>query len=317
MNSRNSLFLSLSISLLIANSAFAQSFPEYEPLKLKEGAITSVGSDSMGGLMQLWVDAYKFKQAGVEVNVISRGSATAPVALIDGSADIGPMSRQMKEGEVKEFTSRYGFEPTQIKTAVSGVAVYVSDTNPLEEISLEELDAIYSKDRKREAAQITDWASLGVEGALAGEEIAIFGRTDESIPGYCFKQRALLQGDYTEGVSQIASGESLIEVVRLNKNAIGVGEVLSPLPEGVKMLSVKEAKSSKAFMPTTLAMSTTEYPLSRYLNFYFVKEPNKAVDTATKDFLNFVLSVEGQSVVQANGLTPLTEAVLKAERAKY
>jgi len=311
-------FLILAVSLLvIAPIAIAEDLPIYEPITLEEGTITSVGSDSMGGLMEYWVDAYKVRQAGVEVNIASRGSATAPVALIDGSADIGPMSRPMKKVEVVDFTTRYGFEPTQIKTSISAVAVYVSASNPLNEISIDELDAIYSKDLKRKQAQISEWGSLGVTGELKNSPISIFGRIDDSIPAYCFKQRALIQGEYVDAVSQIASADSLIEAVRLNKNSIGFGEFIEPLPEGVKVLAIKEAKDSQAIEPSLLAMSSTEYPLSRYLNFYFVKEPGKELDTATQDFLNFVLSKQGQKIVEKSGLVPLSKEALIAERAKY
>ena len=147
----------IAVLLVFAASAYAaepetetaKKLPKYVPQELAEGTLTSVGSDSMHGLVGRWVEAYKLRQPLVEVQITSRGSASAPPALIEGYADLGPMARPMKSPEVTKFEQKYGFQPTQIRTAIAAVAVYVPANNPLNQISFEQLDAIYSSARKR------------------------------------------------------------------------------------------------------------------------------------------------------------------------
>ena len=312
--------LTLSLLVFVLNPATAISeveHPSFKPLELKSSTLTTVGSDAMASLMQNWIEAYKKYQTNVDVRVSSNGSATAPVALIDGSADIGHMARPMKRVEVRDFKVRYGFEPTAIKTALSSVAVYVSDENPLNKISIQELDAIFSKSSKRGLNNVSTWKEVGVHGSLSKQDIVAFRRSENSFANFSFKQRALLQADFSDDIAEIASIDSLFDAVRANKNSIAFGEVVFPTPKGVKVLAVSSGQVTEAIRPTTKTISKGAYPLSRPLNFYFVKEPSKGLDKPTEDFLNFVLSQQGQEIVSELGLIKLSESQLAAERAKY
>ncbi len=148
---------------------------EGKEVSAKSKKLTAIGSDSMGTLMRRWVDSYSAKDSEVSMQVVSRGSATAPAALLEGMADLGPMARPMKTTELSQFRSRYGFEPTQIRTAVAATVILVSAENPIEKISLKELDSIFSIARKRGGELISRWEQVGVKNGFAKERIVPLG----------------------------------------------------------------------------------------------------------------------------------------------
>lgn len=312
-----SLFIAIVAPLSLAHSE--DEFLNYNPAQLKPGTISSVGSDSMADLVRFWVDAYKEVQPSVTVNVVSRGSATAPAALIDGSADLGPMARPMKTNERDAFITRYGFEPTQIKTAYSAISVYVSKDNPLNEITLADLDRLYSAERRRGATtSATKWSDLNVSGPLANQSIVVTSPTKESVPAAYFRQQVLMQGEFAKSVLPTTSIKSLLQSVAANNATIGFGESVlnSEALAQVKVLAVKDADANNAILPSAATIEDGSYPISRVLSVYLVRFPGETIDPALKDFLNFVLSKQGQAVVAKIGLLPLSPTAASEELAK-
>lgn len=304
--------------LAIAEGPFEVSpeLPEYKPAQLTEATINSVGSDSMGGLVDVWVNEYRQYQPDVAVRVLSRGSATAPAALIEGTADIGPMVRPMKEAELEEFKLKYGFEPTQIRTALAGVAVYVSKDNPLNSLTFEQLDAIYSVTNNRGLRkEVVTWGDLGAKGKLADEQIMRLGPDAHSYPYAFFRQQVTLQGDYHPAVTSTADVNSMLEAVAANPSAIGYGPIAGATDK-VKILAIAKEGGDKPTLPTMSSLENGRYPLGRFLNVYFAHDPSVGLEPATKDFLRFVLSKKGQELVQAQGLIPLPATVVRTELQK-
>ena len=288
-----------------------EALPTYKPAELSGKTIHSVGSDSMEGIVEAWVERYGTYQPEMTVQVLSRGSATAPAALIEGTAELGPMARPMKTFEVGEFRAKYGFAPTQIRTALAGVAVYVPQTNPLTEISYEQLDGIFSEDLKRGLSSVSDWSELGLK---LGSVMALGEREHPYAKAY-FRQQVMKQGTFTSRLKTIASFRSLMEAVAANRGAIAFGTVADPVP-GVKTLAVSRAGAEEAITPTAENLRSGNYPLARYLNIYIVRRPGEELDLATKDFLRFILSKEGQQMVVERGLIPLPASVAKEELKK-
>lgn len=318
----NRLFLSLRsgqflfgvvlLNIFFCGGVSAESLPKYQADELKPQTISSVGSDSMDGLMKEWARAYRVHQPDVRVNLVSRGSALAPAALVDGSASLGPMSRPMKEKEVENFLSKHGFQPTQIKTALSVAAVYVGADSPIDSLSLSELDAIFSKDRNRGAGKsITSWKNSSLNNKIVKLKPHTLATSSQNIA--FFKQKALLQGSFASQVnSSLESMESLFKLVLADSAVIAVGNYENP-PAGVKVVAIRNEDNSPAILPTTDTSSKSDYPLSKFLNLYVVKEPGSKFDEASEDFLNFVLSEEGQKVVKSLGLIPLSSDTVRAE----
>jgi phosphate transport system substrate-binding protein len=278
--------------------------------------LTSVGSDSMDSVMTLWVNAFKKRNPGTDIKLASSGSASAPAALIEGSADLGPMARPMKEPELKEFREKYGFEPTQIRAAIAAVGVYVPASSPLKSITLEQLDAIFSADRLRGSqSSVTTWSQLGVTGELASKPVMPVGRVNGSYPNLYFKQQALVQGNYAGNVEYTADLRSLFDVVAANPNSIGFGE-LSDGDAKVRVIPVAPAAGAPAIAATNENLIREAYPLSRFLNVYIVRFPDKPIEPTLKQFLTYVLGEEGQKLVTLDGLLPIPAKLAAAELSK-
>jgi phosphate transport system substrate-binding protein len=225
----------------------------------------------------------------------------------------------MKTVEQKAFLSRYGFEPTQIKTAYSSVSVYVHESNPLKEISFEQLESIFSKkDDATEAKTpvISSWSELGVKGPLATVSLMPLAREKNSVAAAYFRQKVLLQNEFNPNVSEISSLHSLFEVIAANKSAIGFGETAQRLPSNIRALKIKKSSDSPAIASTRENIYQGTYPLARELNVYIVRFPGEDLEPGLKDFLSFVLSQKGQLLVVKQGLTPLSVANIREERAK-
>lgn len=297
--------------------AVADELPEYQPGSLGKTSLSSVGSDSMADLVDLWAAEFNKFHPQTKVQVVSRGSATAPAALIEGTADVGPMARPMKSVELEKFKRSYGFEPTQIRTAMAGVAIYVSKSNPIKSISFEQLDALYSKSMNRGAkAEIASWQDLGVNLGVSKNDVMLLGAGLSSFARSFFRQQVLMLGDFSSDVTMTADTASMLETISLNDNAIGFGAVLDEIPEGVRLLPVSRSGDGKAVLPTKTALRNGDYPLGRFLNVYIVREPGKEIDPETKEFLRFVLSKNGQAIVAEEGLLPLPVSIAKQELAK-
>jgi len=313
------LILALTCVCFAANAlADDLQLPDYVPAKLSasDPKLNSVGSDAMGELVNRWVDAYQAAQPEVKVNVVSRGSATAAAALIEGTADLGPMVREMKTPEREDFLTKYGFEPTQIRTALAGVAVYVQADNPIKKLSFYELDGIYSADLARGAPQaITNWSKVGVAGALADKPIMALGLLETNYAHSFFRQQVLLQGKLLPNVTSVSSTSSIFETIAANPNAIGVGDIVN-YPSTIKALEVSRTQAGPGVAPSMSNIQSGKYPLSRYLSVYVVKEPNEELNAALKDFLRFVLSKQGQQIVGDQGYIPLPAAVAIEELKK-
>lgn len=319
--------------------------PSFNPLKLEVSeSISSVGSDSMKNLMESLVKDYNKVQPSLTVNLVNRGSSLAPAALLDGSAKLGQMAREMKESEVKYFKNKYGFEPTRLKTALAASLVYTSSKNPLKSISLEELDAIYSSKRLRGAlSSIKSWGDfLALErSSIKGAKIKAYVPAEGSATRSYFKQKALLQDTFNGNVLSYASLDDALQKIKNDESAILIGAYRETLPEGVKAISVESKQNSankKAYSPSLANIYSLDYPLARFLNIYTLIDPKAGMraslgkekadtssilrkkkslvlERSTKDFLHFVLSREGQRVVKEQGLIPISSAILSEQRA--
>ncbi|HFE65613.1 MAG TPA: phosphate-binding protein, partial [Caldithrix sp.] len=155
--------------------------PVYKKTTGISGNANSIGSDTMNNLMTLWLEGFRKYYPMVNIQIEGKGSSTAPPALIEGTAQFGPMSRKMKAKEVDAFEAKYGFKPVAIRTSLDALAVFVHKDNPLDCLSLEEVDAVFSKTRKRGfPEEVKVWGQLGLTGTWANKPISIYGRNSAS-----------------------------------------------------------------------------------------------------------------------------------------
>lgn len=290
--------------------------PAYAPSVRLEKQLTSIGSDSMGDLVELWAEAYG-KVQPVSIKLEHQGSASAPAALIEGSADLGPMARQMKPTERSGFIAHYGFQPTQVRTAIAAVAVYVSKQNPLREISFDQLNAIYSAQPKSGLIHPENWQVLNGAGSPVPADGGIYALAADMDP-YAFayfRQQVLAGTDLNAGVTSTGDIGSMLELIKNRPNAIGFGLLATP-PSGVKIIGIKRDPADRGVMPAESELQAGNYPLGRFLNVYIVRDPDKGIDDGVKDFLSFILSKQGQTLVSKEGLMPLPHALVTEERSR-
>src|SRR5690606_2067532 len=154
MNLKHLASATLAVALAAASGgAFAQAavdphLPVYEKASGVSGNLSSVGSDTLANLMTLWAEEYKRLYPNVNIQVQAAGSSTAPPALTEGTSNLGPMSRPMKDGEIQAFEQKHGYRPLEIPVAIDALAVFVHRDNPIEGLTLAQVDAIFSSTRR-------------------------------------------------------------------------------------------------------------------------------------------------------------------------
>jgi phosphate transport system substrate-binding protein len=306
--------LALSLCLALVSRGAEPDPPPYARASGVAGNLSSVGSDTLNNLMTLWAEAYRGLYPSARVQVEGKGSSTAPPALIEGTAQLGPMSREMKASEVEAFERR--FPPTRLSVAVDALAIYVHKDNPLERLSLPELDAIFSKARRcGHPRALERWADLGLGGALGARPIRLYGRNSASGTYGYFKTVALCEGDFRDTTKEQPGSASVVQSIAEDPYGIGYSGI-GYRTSGVKTLALA-SEPGGAYATTDAAdVYAGRYPLARYLYVYVNKRPGAKLDKLTGEFLRFVLSREGQAVVVKDGYLPLAPAVLAAERAK-
>ncbi|HLA78650.1 MAG TPA: phosphate ABC transporter substrate-binding protein [Vicinamibacteria bacterium] len=289
--------------------------PGYQKASGVSGSITSVGSDTMNNLMALWGEAFVKLYPNLKIQVEGKGSTTAPPALIAGSAQFGPMSRAMKATEIDQFEQKYGYKPLQIRTCLDALAVYVNKDNPLDKLTLQQVDAIFSKTRKRSGKAIATWGQLGLTGDWANRPLSLYGRNSASGTYGFFKEHSLLNGDYKDTVKEQPGSASVVQGVTEDRFGIGYSGI-GYRTSGVKALALAEKEGGNFSTGSYEDVVGGKYPLNRYLYIYVNRAPGKSLDPLVKEFLKLVLSKEGQDVVLKDGYLPLSAETVKQELAK-
>ena len=292
------------------------SIAAYKTVSGVAGNLNSIGSDTLNNVMTLWAETFRAKYPNVRIQIEGKGSSTAPPALIDGTAQVGPMSREMKPTEIDAFEKKFGYAPTAYKVAVDALAVYVNKDNPLDKLTLPQVDAIFSKTRRCGApTAIEQWSQLGLSGMYASRRISLYGRNSASGTYGYFKEHALCGGDFRDDVKEQPGSASVVQGVTEDTFAIGYSGI------GYKTSSVKAldlaTKDGAPFAKAEAAdVYAGKYPLARFLMVYVNQAPGRPLDPLVKEFLRMVLSKEGQEVVVKDGYLPLTKTIFEQEHAK-
>ncbi|WP_320415456.1 PstS family phosphate ABC transporter substrate-binding protein [Photobacterium leiognathi] len=319
LNTIKSLGMVTALWLSGSTGAYAQTsdvaLMPYKRVSGISGNLSSVGSDTLANLMTYWAEEFKRRYPNVNIQIQTAGSSTAPTALVEATAQIGPMSRMMKTKEVEAFEQEYGYKPTAIKVAVDALAVFVHEDNPLKGINFEQLDAIYSRTLRCGGLEpINQWGQLGLTGSWQNRGIQLFGRNSVSGTYGYFKKRALCRGDFRNNVNEQPGSASVVQSVSTSLNAIGYSGI-GYKTTGIKAIPV--ARERDDYVEATIENSVNgRYPLSRFLYVYVNKHPNKPLAPMEGEFLRFILSSDGQKIVQKDGYIPLPVAVVEQNLAK-
>jgi phosphate transport system substrate-binding protein len=261
--------------------------------------------------MLKWAEDFRQVYPNVNIQVQGAGSSTAPPALIDGTAQLGPMSRAMTNAEMDRFEQRHGHRPTEIKVAIDALAVFVNRDNPIKGLTLQQVDAIYSNTYRLGGRPIRNWGEAGLTGDWANRSISLYGRNSVSGTYGFFKNVALGGGDYDGARYQEQPGSStVVQSVTQDRFGIGYSGIAYATP-GVRAIAVGGA-DGKLHEPTPENCVAGTYPLARFLYIYINKNPRQPLDSLTYEFIRFINTKAGQEIVVRDGYFPLPASAAAA-----
>jgi phosphate transport system substrate-binding protein len=320
----------LSVCLTVVLSLFVLAAPSWSADAMKvdpalaaykstggvSGNLSSIGSDTMNNLMTLWGEGFGKFYPAVKLQIEGKGSSTAPPALIAGTAQLGPMSREMKGTEVDQFEKKFGHKPVGLRTAVDALAVFVNKDNPIKCLAVEQADAIFSKSRRHGYKEdIKTWGQLGLTGDWANRPISLFGRNSASGTYGFFKEHILKNGDYKDEVKEQPGSASVVQGVTVDRYAIGYSGI-GYATAGVRAVPLAEKAGGACVEATADNAYAGKYPLARFLYVYVNRAPGKALDPLMREFVRFVFSKDGQEAVIKDGYFPVPSTIAKEETGK-
>lgn len=281
--------------------------PKYEKVSGVTGNLNSIGSDTLNNLMTFWAEAFKARYPNVNIQIEGKGSSTAPPALIEGTSQLGPMSREMKSEELDAFEQKFGYKPIQIKVAIDALAVYTHKDNPIKGLTLKQVDGIFSSTLKRGGKPIKTWGEVGMSGDWGTKVVSSYGRNSASGTYGYFKEVALKKGDYSSSVKEQPGSSAVVQGVASDLAGIGYSGI-GYKTSGVNAIALGESEG-ELFEPSFENCLSGDYPMARFLYVYVNKKPGKPLDKLTWEFLKLVLSKEGQEIVAKDGYYPMPNEI--------
>jgi phosphate transport system substrate-binding protein len=254
-----------------------------------QAEITVKGSDTIVILAQKWAEVYMAKKPAVKIQVTGGGSGVGIAALLNKGTDLANASRKMKPAEVAECLRAYGKRPTEYKVALDGITVYVHESNPVKDLTLDQLRLIFTGKTK-------NWKEVGGPDA----RITLYSRENSSGTYEFFKEHVLDGRDFAARAQTMPGTAAIIAAVAKDPNGIGYGG--AAYGKGVKHLAVRQDASSPAIEPTEEAVVKGTYPIWRFLYVYVVPDLDKG---EVAEYIRWMRSGEGQNVVKDIGYFPL------------
>jgi phosphate transport system substrate-binding protein len=280
------------------------------------GNISSIGSDTLNNLMTLWAENFNKFYPNAKIQIEGKGSSTAPPALISGTAQLGPMSREMKGSEIDGFEKKYGYKPTPLRTSVDALAVFVNKDNPIKCMTIAQVDAAFSKSRRHGYKEdVKTWGQLGLTGEWASKPISLYGRNSASGTYGFFKEHTLKNGDYKDEVKEQPGSASVVQGVTVDRFAMGYSGI-GYATAGVRAVPLAAKEGAKCYEADPDNAYAGTYPLSRFLYVYVNKGPGKPLDPLTREFAKLILSKQGQEAVVKDGYFPIPASIVKEELNK-
>jgi phosphate transport system substrate-binding protein len=348
MNGKTQLIaLATVLSAVVATPAFALKYaepehnlkvdpalPSWHPGEVQskpEEELNIVGADIMDEIVLGWVKIYRKQYPHLSLTEDLRASGAGAPGLVSGKGDLAPVGREMFPAELQSFVDKYGYQPLAIRVATGSVGslgktaasvILVDKDNPIDCLSLPQLDAVYSKTRKLGHKEVDTWGDLGAQGEWAHRPIHLYGlKAVNGIEQY-FKMVAMDGGEYKDDI-QFVKGKGFthaftvaVEDMASHPGGLTYG-LLANVRPNVKVLSVSWKDGGTCYQPNVENVYSHKYPFSRYVYIYVNRPPGKPLEPKVKEFLKLVLSKEGQQVVADERVfIPLQPEVAQEELRK-
>ncbi len=278
----------------------------YQVVNQPSGSLTVAGSDTMHHLTDSWASDLRQLYPGLTIKVESTGSEHGLNRLLEGKAQIAAMSRRMTPSEIVEFKREFGYEPTEVSVAIDALAIFVHKDNPIEGLTLAELDAVFSKDRRRGLKySLQTWGDLMLDGEWTDAPIHLYGRNSASGTTIFFREH-VLDGAAIKPAMTVCPGSASV-VVELMKDRFGIGfSGIGYRTSGMRAVPIATAQGGRYVEPSFESAMNGSYPLRRPLYLYVNKALKTTAPPIVAEFVKFALSAQGQKTVIAQGYYPLT-----------
>lgn len=264
-----------------------------------EIALQNIGSDTMVNLAQAWAEAYQTVKPGVSVEVLGGGSGVGIAALINGTCDIANSSRKLEKEEEAKATAKYGGKhPAEHLVGFDALAIYVHPSNPITEISIEQLGEIY-----KEGGKITKWSELGVTMPAGQDEIVRASRQSNSGTYHYFREAVVgKKNDFKQGSRDMNGSKEVVDLVGTTPTAIGFSGI-GYRTDKVKVVKVSKKAGEPSVAPSIKTTLDKTYPIARPMFMYV---PPTAKPEA-EEYIKWILTAPGQKIVTETGYVPLPE----------
>jgi phosphate transport system substrate-binding protein len=278
--------------------------PNYHPQVPVKGIFDLLGTDALSDLGDEW--AMTFRKFHPESNLVFKSKLTkeAVAAFVEGSNQLIITAREFTPDESKAFQTKFGYMPMRIPICLDANIVFVHKSNPLTSISMEQLDAIYSKSRlggAKSAAVV--WGDLGLRGDWAKLPIHAYARGEGTATRSSFAEKVLLNGEYRAGILDRDDSSALAEAVMTDPSAIAFG-TMSSWYFANKILPLVPYHVEDGRFPNQDNVTTSKYPMPRLYYAYLNRAPGVALPAPVNEVIHFLLSQEGQGSVADSGLLP-------------
>jgi len=280
------------------------SIPSYQPQAAVKGAFDLIGTDALTDLGDEWSAA--FRKVHPESNLIFRSKLTteAVKGFVEGSTLLIITAREFTPEESKAFQTKFGYLPMRIPVCLDANIVFVNKNNPISSISMDQLDAIYSKSRLGGAkSPALVWGDLGLRGEWAKLPIQAYTRAAGTSTRTSIAEKVLLNGEFRQGILDRDDGSALAEAVMTDPSGIAIG-TMSSWYFANKVLPVIPYHGEDARMPTQDNVTTSKYPMPRLYYAYLNRTPGAPLPSTVNEVIHFLLTREGQSAVADAGLLP-------------
>jgi len=291
----------------------SDALPPYTPVGYLSGEITSIGAATTTNLVAHAATEFRRIYPGIKLRATAELASVGPIALLEGRADIVPMSRRLQPGEIRDFQKKYGYPPTEIRVGGDALAIFVEKRNPSKGLTIEQLDGIFSRTQRRGGASIDTWGQAGLTGEWADRPIMLFGYGPGDGASQTFREQVLHGGDYRLALVEEPAGSAIVQDVAANPASIGCASIFfaSRRTRAIPLAG----PDGRFYAPTDQNIREHHYPLSRFLYICVNKPPDRSLSRPVAEFLRFLLSREGQEIVAAGGNTALDAATVKQGRA--
>ena len=308
------------------------SLPHFVADKSISGQLTSIGTDTMDDLMKLWIADFHGREPAIALNLQSKASMSVPAALSSGAAQLSPLSRELNPSEIEAFRAKHGYEPTEIAVALGSyrtptrtvaLTFYVNDANPITRMDLQQLDAIWCTALHRGSKQpLTEWGQLGLTHEWTHRPIHLVGvLPPDGVPNFITRticKGGLLRDDV---LAEKNSGPTsvltrIVDDIARDPSAIGYAGFHNRQP-GTHPVLLADTSAGPYYAGTFDEVRSATYPLTRFVYIYVDRAPNAQLSPPVREFLRYVLSLEGQRQVEQESIfMPLPSSIAAQQRAR-